>query len=150
MNQDLYSIILQAHSGLRYLVMLTLILAILQSFAGWFGNKDFTPGNKKINLFALISAHIQFVLGLVLYFLSPFVKAGDMAVAMKDDNLRYWTVEHIAMMLIAIALITVGYSKSKRILNDVSKHRTVAIFYTSALILIIVAIVLSNRPLIGR
>ena len=146
---DPYALLLKSHSGWRYVVMLTLVLAILSSFAGWFGKKNFSPGNKKINLFALISAHIQFVLGLILYFLSPFVKAGEMSVAMKDDSLRYWTVEHTTMMLIAIVLITVGYSKSKRILDSAAKHKTVAIFYTLAFIIIITAIVLSGRPVIG-
>jgi peptidoglycan/LPS O-acetylase OafA/YrhL len=130
--------------------MLFLVLAILFSFVGWFGNKEFTSGNKKINLFALIGTHIQFVLGLILYFVSPLVTTGDMGAAMKDDTLRYWTVEHLAMMLIAVVLITVGYSKSKRILQSAAKHRTVAIFYTLALLIIIVAILQSGRPLLGR
>lgn len=146
---DLYALLLKSHSGWRYVVMLTLVIAILSSFAGWFGRKDFSSGNKKINLFALIAAHLQFVFGLVLYFFSPFVKANDMAVAMKDDSLRYWTVEHITAMLIAVALVTIGHSKSKRLSDSVAKHKTVAIFYTLAFAIIIITIVLSGRPVIG-
>ena len=145
----MYKIIFEAHSGFRYLVMLTLVGAILLAFAGFFGKKTYTPGNKRINLITLITAHIQFLLGLVLYFLSPLVNTGDMGTAMKDDTLRYWTVEHAVMMLIAIALITVGHSKSKRLLDDLAKHRTIAIFYTLALVIIIVAITMSGRPVIG-
>lgn len=146
----MYSFLLEAHSGLRYVVMLLLIVAIILSLAGWFGNKTFTAGNKRVNLFTLISTHIQFVLGLILYFVSPYVKTGDMGTAMKDATLRYWTVEHILMMLIAVVLITVGYSKSKKLLSDVAKHKTVAIFYSLAFIIVIVAIILSGRPLIGK
>lgn len=146
----MYQFVLEAHSGLRYVVMLLLIGAILLSLAGWFGNKAFTAGNKRINLFTLISAHIQFLLGLILYFISPYVRTGDMGSAMKDDTLRYWTVEHIVMMLIAVGLITVGYSKSKKLLYDIAKHKTVAIFYSLAFIIIIVTIILSGRPLIGK
>lgn len=146
----MYQFILEAHSGWRYVVMALLTVAILLSFLGWFSNKNYTGGNRKINLFTLISAHIQFLLGLILYFLSPFVKAGDMGTAMKDDTLRYWTVEHMVMMLVAIVLITVGHSKSKKLLNDAAKHRTVAIFYTLAFIVIIAAIILSGRPVIGK
>lgn len=149
-NQTMYQFLLEAHSGLRYVVMLLLIIAIILSLAGWFGNKAFTAGNKRVNLFTLISTHIQLVLGLILYFVSPYVKAGEMGTAMKDATLRYWTVEHIVMMLIAVTLITVGYSKSKKLLNDVAKHKTVAIFYGLAFIIIIVAIVLSGRPVIGK
>ena len=130
--------------------MLTLIVAIILSFAGWLGNKNYTAGNRKTNMFTLIGAHIQFLLGLILYFLSPFVKASDMPVAMKDDTFRYWTVEHAIMMLIAVVLITIGHSKSKRLLNNLAKHRTVAIFYTLAFAIIIVTIALSGRPIIGR
>lgn len=137
---EYYSLFLKAHSGWRYVVLTTLVIAILSSLAGWLGKKNYSPGNRKINLFALISAHIQFLLGLILYFMSPLAKAGDMSVAMKDSNLRYWTVEHTVMMLIAIALITIGHSKSKKLLDNVAKHRTVAIFYSIALIIIFVAI----------
>jgi hypothetical protein len=145
----MYQFLLEAHSGFRYLVMLTLIGAILLSFIGWFTKKTFTTGNKRINLFALISSHIQFVLGLILYFNSPYVKTDDMGTAMKSSVLRYWTVEHGIMMIIAIALITIGYSKSKRLLDDVAKHRTTAIFYSLGLIIVLVAIQLSGRPVIG-
>jgi hypothetical protein len=145
----MYQTLLEGHSGFRYVVMLTLIGSVVFSLTCWLGRKKFTDSNKRINLFTLISAHIQFLLGLVLYFLSPFVKTEDMAGAMKDATLRYWTVEHSIMMLIAIILITIGYSKSKKIVDDVVKHRTVSIFYGLALIIILVAIVLSGRPIIG-
>lgn len=137
---EYYSLLLKAHSGWRYVVLIILLVAIVSSFAGWFGKKNYSSGNRKINLFALISTHIQFLLGLILYFISPLAKAGDMAVAMKDSNLRYWTVEHTIMMLIAIVLITVGHSKSKKLVDSVAKHRTVAIFYSIALLIIFVAI----------
>ena len=144
---EYYSLLLKAHSGWRYVVLLTLILAIVTSFAGWFGKKHYTPGNRKINLFALIGAHIQFLLGLILFFISPYVKAGEMSVAMKDATLRYWTVEHTSMMLIAIVLITIGHSKSKKLLDGVARHRIAAIFYTLALIIIIAAVTMINdRP----
>jgi|SRR6476661_2905725 len=145
----MYNILLQAHSGFRYLVLILIILAIVQSLAGWFGNKSYTDGNRKINLFAMISAHIQFLLGIVLYFVSPYVKFNDMGTAMSDPSLRYWTVEHLVMMLFAIVLITVGHSRSKKLAEASAKHRAVAIFYGLATLIVIVAIVQSGRGLIG-
>jgi hypothetical protein len=127
--------------------MILLILAILQSLAGWFGNRLYTNTNRKINLFAMISAHIQLLIGLVLYFVSPFVKFG--ADTMKDDTTRYWTVEHISMMIFAIVLITIGHIRSKKVLLPAGKHRTIAIFYGLALLVIILAIVQSMRPFFG-
>lgn len=145
----MYQTLLSTHSGFRYIVMITLVVAIILSIAGWLGGKKFTAVNKRINLFTLISAHIQFLLGLILYFQSKLVRFSDMGSVMKDSTLRYWTVEHLFMMLIAVVLITVGHSKSKKILNDVAKHRTVAIFYILSFIIIIVTIAMSGRPIIG-
>jgi len=127
--------------------MILVLLAIIQSLAGWFGKRPFTEGNRKINLFALISAHTQLLIGIVLYFLSPFVLFSKEA--MKDASLRYWTVEHISMMIFAIILITVGYSRSKRIVTAEGKHRAVAIFYLLAMVVIIAAIIQSHRPMLG-
>lgn len=145
----MYSTLLDTHSIIRFVIIITSVLSIVLAFAGWFGNKAYTKGNKILNLLTLISAHIQLVVGLILYFVSPFVSTGNMGAAMKDDTLRYWTVEHIAMMIIAVVLITVGYSKSKRALESLEKHRTIAIFYTIAVIVVLAAITMSGRPILG-
>lgn len=145
----MYTFLLKSHSGFRYIVLLLVWLAIVRAFVGWLGNKPYTEADRKFNLFALISAHIQLLLGLIVYFFSPFVKMGDMATAMKDATLRYWTVEHSVMMIFAVVLITVGHSKAKKAQEALLKHRTVAIFYTLALLLVLAAIVQSGRPIIG-
>jgi len=143
----MYNFLLQLHSGFRFIVMVLLLLSILQSLAGWFGNRPYTNINRKINLFTLISAHIQLLIGLALYFLSPLVQFNSGT--MKDDTTRYWTVEHIAMMIFAIVLITIGHARSKRILAPAGKHRTIAIFYSLALLVIVLAIIQSMRPFFG-
>ncbi len=145
----MYSFLLKFHSGFRYLVLLLLVLTIVQALAGWFGKKSYTETNRKLNLFGLIFAHIQLLVGLILYFYSPFVKLTEMAATMKDASLRYWTVEHLGMMIFGVVLITVGHSKSKKATDAVQKHRTVAIFYGLALLVILVAIVQSGRPILG-
>lgn len=140
---NLYGILKSAHSGWRYLVLILLIVAVLQALSGWFGKKAYTEGNRKLNVFTLISAHIQMLFGLVLYFLGNWYKI-DSSVAVG----RYWKMEHIAIMLLAIILITVGNSKSKKITDSVAKHKTVAIFFGIALILIIGSIfmMVKNDP----
>ena len=143
----LYSFFLHLHSGFRFVVMVLVLLAILLSLAGWFGKRPYTKSNRLINLFAMISAHTQLLIGLVLYFISPFVKFnGD---TMKDATTRYWTVEHIAMMIFAIVLITVGHSKSKKLVLPERKHRIIAIYYLLALLVIVLAIVQSQRGLLS-
>ncbi|HEY1023539.1 MAG TPA: cytochrome B [Sphingobacteriaceae bacterium] len=144
-----YELVKAAHSGLRYLVLLLIVLALIQSLAGWFGKKSYTNGNRKLNLFAMVSAHVQLLLGLILYFLSPYVRYSDMATAMKDEVLRYWTVEHAAMMIFALILITVGHARSKKAQEGFIKHRTVAIFYGLAALLVIFSILQSGRGLFG-
>lgn len=141
----MYNFLLHAHSGFRYVVGILLIIAIIVAFAGWLGKSGYSEGNRKLNLFTLISAHIQLLLGLALYFVSPFVQFN--ADTMKNDTARYWTVEHITMMIIAIVLITIGHSKSKKALTPDAKHKTIAIFYTIALIIIVLAICMSKRGL---
>lgn len=132
---SIYEILKNAHSGWRYVVLVLLILAVVNALTGWMGNKTYTEGNRKFNVFTLISAHIQLVFGLVLYFLSPLTK-GPMA----DAMYRYWKVEHISMMVIAIILITVGNAKSKKDITAVAKHKNIAIFFGLALVIIVAAI----------
>jgi len=95
----------------------------------------------------MISAHIQLLLGLGLYFVSPLVQFSK--TAMQDHNTRYWTAEHITMMIFAIALITVGHIRSKKMATSSAKHRTISIFYILALLVIVLAIMQSMRPFFG-
>lgn len=144
---DTYAIFKAAHSGLRYVVLLLIVLALIQALTGWFGAKNYTEGNRKLNLFAMIAAHVQLLLGLILYFLSPMVRLDDMGSAMKDTVARYWTVEHAVMMILALVLITIGHSRSKKAVSGVEKHRSIAIFYGLGAIVVIVAILQSGRGL---
>jgi len=142
-----YSFFKYLHSDFRYIVFILVLLAIIQSLLGWLNKKPFTEVNRKINLFALISAHTQLLIGIVLFFLSPNVQFNSNT--MKDPVTRYFTVEHWVMMLIAIVLITIGYSKSKKKLTPESKHKTIAIFYIIAFLVVIIAITAGHLPLLG-
>ncbi len=144
---ELYSVFKLIHSGFRYVALLLVILAVLRALVGWFGNNTYGEGNRKLNLFAMIAMHTQFLFGIVLYFLSPFVQFSS--ATMKVAETRYWTVEHAVMMLFAIVLVTIGHSKSKKIQLPQGKHRIVAIFYGLALLVVIVAIIQSKRPFFG-
>ncbi|GAB3915439.1 cytochrome B [Mucilaginibacter boryungensis] len=143
----MYTFFKNFHSGFRYIVFILVLIAIIQSLAGWLGKKPYTNGNRKMNLFAMISAHTQLLIGLILYFLSPLVQFASST--MKNNELRYWTVEHISMMIIAIVLITIGHSRSKKAVAPEAKHRAIAIFYILATLVIVVAIIQSHRPLLG-
>lgn len=144
----LYSLFKYLHSGFRYVVLILILVAIIQALVGYTGKKPYTEGNRKINLFAMISAHTQLLIGIILYFLSPYVKDFSKA-TMQDAEARYWTVEHWAMMLFAIALITFGHIRSKKATLPEAKHRAILMFYTLAVIVIVAAIVQSHRPFLG-
>lgn len=144
---DTYVIIKQLHSGFRYIVFLLVLVAIIQSLLGWLGQKPYTETNRKINLFALISAHTQLLIGIVLLFVSPLVHFNSST--MKDSVTRYFSVEHWVGMVIAIVLITIGHSKSKKIILPESKHRTIAIFYIIAFIVIVGTIMAGHLPVLG-
>jgi uncharacterized membrane protein len=145
----MYSTLFGLHSGLRYIVLLLLAVALLLSLVGLFGKKPYSEMNRKVNLFAMISTHTQFLVGLILYFFSPMVNYSNMAEAMKDATTRYWTVEHSVMMLFSIVLITIGHSRSKKAKDAVNKHRAIALYYGLAVLVILVAIYQSGRPILG-
>lgn len=141
----MYEILKHAHSGWRYIVLVLLLIAVIQGLSGWMGKKVYTEGNRKLNVFTLISAHIQLLLGLAVYFLGGWFKV-DMA----DKAMRYWKVEHLSMMILAIILITIGNSKAKKIADAVAKHRTIAVFFGLALIIILGSIFMMVKNVPGR
>lgn len=138
----MYTGLLHLHSALRYLVLIMLILAIIKAFDGWFNKKEFTDTDNKISLITLIVTHTQFLVGLILYFISPIVQRAlsDMGAAMKDTTLRFWAVEHIALMLVAVVMITIGRISSKKAVAAVKKHQRVALFFLIGLVLMLLVI----------
>ena len=139
-----YNILVRAHSGLRWVVLILLLAAIVTAFRKWQGRDEYTPGNNKLYLFTLIATHTQFLIGLILYFISPkvplFDSGIDMGTIMKTALYRFYTIEHMIGMLIAVVLITIGRSKSRRISGPVQKHRTVFIFFGLGLLVILISI----------
>lgn len=132
----MYTGIRHLHSTLAYVLFAGLIIAFLYVLIAYFQNK---PYNRKMALLGLISAHLQFVVGIIMYFVSPYgyQRFGEFGAAMKDSIQRLYILEHPLVMLIGIILITVGYSKAKKLGSAKKQNATVALFYGIALILII-------------
>ncbi len=130
---------LHAHSGLRFLILLFLLTAIIKSLAGWFSKKPFGKSDNLIAILLLSFTHIQVIVGIVAFAMSKLVRGGlaDMAATMKNGDLRFWTIEHGITMLLVVVLITVGRIKSKKADTDELKHKKGAIFYIIALIFIL-------------
>ena len=68
----MYSLLKNIHSYWAYLVLLVLILGILNAIVGKIKGKDFESKDLRLSLFGLIFSHIQLLIGLILYFVSPW------------------------------------------------------------------------------
>ena len=136
------------HSFMPYLLLTVLLLALIKSFVAYQKNQEHTEAHRKNGLIVLILAHLQFTVGLILYFVSPITTTAlnDMGSAMADSNLRLYAIEHPLVMIIAIVLITRAYSKSKKNIKDRSKHKIKWISYSAALVLILSRIPWSVWP----
>ncbi len=137
----MYETIQFIHSYWAYLTLLLIILATLNALKGSFTKPEFSNKDFRLALFALIVTHIQVLIGLILYIFSTSamgaIKSAGMGSVMKDSILRYFSVEHPLIMLIAVVLITIGYSKHKKKENSAQKFKTLAIFYSIALVLVL-------------
>ncbi|UTW64406.1 hypothetical protein KFE98_09770 [bacterium SCSIO 12741] len=132
---------LHLHRTVAYLVLILVFVALLKSLFGFLNNKEYTSGDRKLALFSMIAVHIQLLLGIVLYaVLGHFSRIGaSMGEGMAA--LRFVTVEHPVMMILAAVVITMGYSKAKRAETSKNKFKMMSLFY-----LIGFALILSRVP----
>lgn len=135
---NIYPILVHIHSGLRWLVLLFIIAAIVNAGLKLTRKSSSNCNDCAFNRLVLIFMHLQLVLGLVLYFISPKVVFD--ATSMKDSLLRFFLVEHIGLMIIAVILITIGYVKSDRAVDELKKQKQVLVYFSIALLLILVSI----------
>ena len=131
----MYNFIQKFHSGWAYLALLLLVVTVLNSVIGMITKKEFTAKDRKIALFGLIFTHVQLLVGLILYFVSPLGKASLGQIS--DASLRLTSLEHPLMNIIAIALITIGWSKHKKAATNEAKFKSIAIFYGIGLVFIL-------------
>ena len=131
----MYNIIQHAHSGLMWLVVAMLMVSILFGMLKLV-TKDETFSMKWFGLFKYTKhlLYLQFLLGLALYFLSP--KVHFVSGFMKNEELRFYGMEHPLMMLIAVGLVAWGLFKSKKKTEIFKKIQTITIYYTIALVVI--------------
>jgi len=139
----MYTGFLHLHDGLRWLLLLVFLITVIKFIAGWLGDQQWKKFDNIISLTLTSLMDLQLLTGLVLYFfLSPLTKIAlsDFGGAMKNPDLRFYAVEHLSMMLIAVVLVHIGRAKSKKAVFDRYKFKNGAIFFTIALIVIIAAI----------
>jgi hypothetical protein len=135
---SIYTTFVHIHSGLRWLVLAFILIAIINAAVKIYRKSAANQKDCIFNRLSMILMHLQLVFGLVLYFISP--KIVFSAASMKDSLTRFFLVEHSALMIIAIVLVTIGYIKSDRAVDLIRKQKLLLIYYGFALILILVAI----------
>nr|WP_298996591.1 hypothetical protein [uncultured Allomuricauda sp.] len=128
------------HSYFAYIVLAVLVLAVFNALSGWLGKRDFTMHKDlRVSLFALILSHIQLVVGLIVYFVSAngFKAIQTLGMGGLNAPARLLALEHPVTNILAIVLITIGWSRHKRLMESDKKFKTIAIFYGLGLILIL-------------
>ena len=139
--------LLHLHNFLRWVVLLTGVWALIRAAGGLSGRKAFTAADKRAGMFFMISCDVQLLLGLTLYFLRPWASVlGNQGMAvMRDSVTRFWAIEHISGMLIAIVLVHIGYAAAKSDRPDAARFRR-WFWFT----LIAILVMLATIPWPGR
>ena len=134
------------HSYWAYIVLAILIFTVVNAIIGLQQKKKFTDKDFRLGLFTLIVSHLQLLIGLGWYFMSPWYKAlkDNGSEIMGDKTTRLLAVEHPTVMIIGIILITIGWSKHKKKTTDRAKFKTFVLFYGLALLLILSRIPWNN------
>ncbi len=139
----MYQIVLFLHSWVRWIVVILAGLAVGRALAGWLGQREWSIFDRRLGTFLTISMDIQLLLGIVLYFgLSPITRNAlqDFGAAMADSTQRFWAVEHIFMMVLAVILVHVGQVLVKRAPTAVSKHRWATLLFGAGALVLLLAI----------
>lgn len=146
--------LLHLHNLLRWVILILLLVSIAKAYSGWQGRKVLSPGDKKLWLFTMISAHITLLIGLYQVsfgrygFITTHLPEGTDV--MKDKFYRFFWIEHPVGMLIAIVLITLGRGMAKKAVADEIKYRKAFYFFLLALIVILVTVPWPFREIVGR
>lgn len=140
----MYPFILSLHNIVRWLILIAALAAIVKALIGWFGKREWTKNDNLAGLFYVSMLDLNVLLGLILYiFLSPLTTQAifnDFGAAMADSTLRFFAVEHLAMMIIALVLAHIGRSISKKAVDTARKHRAAAIWFIISLLVILISI----------
>ena len=137
----MYTFILAVHNIMRWIVIVLAIIALVRAYWGWFGKREWSLTDRKVGMYFSISMDVQLLLGLILYFgLSPITRAAiqNIGAAMAEAGLRFFALEHLLVMLLAVIVVHIGTALSRKADDSMAKHRRAAIWFTLAVLLILV------------
>src|SRR6266540_474783 len=145
----MYAAFLLVHSTLRWVVLALALVALVRAIGGVARQRDWLPADQSVGAWFTGSLDLQMLLGLVLYFfLSPFTREafGDFGAAMRNAPLRFFAVEHLTGMIVAIALAHVGRARTKKVGDAQSRHKSALIFYGLAVVVMLLSIPWPGTP----
>ena len=137
----MYTFVLAVHNIMRWIVIVLAIVALVRAYWGWFGKREWSLTDRKVGMYFSISMDVQLLLGLILYFgLSPITRAAiqNIGAAMAEAGLRFFALEHLLVMLLAVIVVHIGTALSRKADDSMAKHRRAAIWFTLAVLLILV------------
>ncbi len=149
----MYSLVLILHSWLRWAAVVAGVGATLAALTGRQSVSQ-PDSSDRWGLAFLITMDLQFLIGLLLYFvLSPTMAAirQDFAAAMRDSGARFWAVEHLGTMLVAVIMVHVGRVLARKASTPGAKRSRLLICFAIATVAMLAAIpwpgMVSGRPL---
>ncbi|OQP58818.1 hypothetical protein [Niastella populi] len=146
----MYKSLIYLHSFFRWFVLISLIIAVSKALRGYFSNAAFTKSDNAIRHITATIAHLQLMIGMVLYFQSPFIKYFLKYGAREGFAYLFFGVIHSTLMLVAIVIVTIGSAMAKRKKTDKEKFRTMLLWYSLALAIIFIAIPWPFSPFANR
>lgn len=148
----MYQALLFLHSITRWLVLVSLVYAVYRAAKGYWQHAVFSQGDNSLRHITATVAHIQLVIGVILYFKSPIVQYfwQHTAIAAKEMELLFFGLIHMLMMITAIVLITMGSALAKRKTSNGDKYKTMLTWFGIALFIILISIPWPFSPLAHR
>ncbi len=140
----MYNGLLHLHNLGRWVLIILLLVAVVNSMMGMTNNKPYTKGDRKIALFTMITAHIMLLVGFYQWFAGPWgyqaIQNRGFGIVMKDSVARFWAIEHMAGMLIGIILITIAKGVARKPITDPTKHKRSFWLFFLALVIILISV----------
>lgn len=136
----MYPIILAVHNIFRWVVVIAAVLALVRAYRGWLRKGDWSNADRRAGVFFTVAMDIQLLLGLLLYvFFSPITRAAfsNFGAAMSDPGARFFALEHFLYMFLAVVFAHLGNTFAKKAVQPADKHRRAAIWYTLAVLAIL-------------
>ena len=141
-GDEMYNFLLVFHDLFRWLVVAAALAAVIKAFLGWFGKQGWTRLDDRLGLIFTMGMDIQVLVGILLYITSPLIHSAwtSLSSALADPSLRFFSLVHELLVLVAVALAHIGRTRSRKQPADAGKFRTAAVFYALSILVLLVAI----------